>query len=86
MVNLSAGADQVAKFKGDQKSYGDLYQWGRAHDQHEQRTSGTSSKQFTSLRNTGVNNGPFIIGNSDWTSECLDHSYALCYEHQHHYY
>ncbi|VVM23862.1 hypothetical protein BSPWISOXPB_71 [uncultured Gammaproteobacteria bacterium] len=67
-LDRNLGADQVAKFKGDQKSYGYLYQWGRAHDQHEQRTSGTSSKQFTSLKNTGVNNGPFIIGNSDWTS------------------
>jgi translation initiation factor IF-3 len=37
-LDRNLGADQVAKFKGDQKSYGDLYQWGRAHDQHEQRT------------------------------------------------
>ncbi|SSC09833.1 inverse autotransporter beta domain-containing protein, partial [thiotrophic endosymbiont of Bathymodiolus puteoserpentis (Logatchev)] len=67
-LDRNLGASQVAKSRSDQKSYGDLYQWGRAYDQHEKRTSGTSSTQFTSLENTGVNNGPFIIGHSDWTS------------------
>jgi uncharacterized protein (TIGR02145 family) len=67
-LDRNLGASQVAKNRSDTKSYGDLYQWGRAYDQHEKRNSGTSPTQFTSLKNTGANNGPFIIKNSDWTS------------------
>ncbi|CAC9517393.1 hypothetical protein [uncultured Gammaproteobacteria bacterium] len=67
-LDRNLGASQVAKNRSDTKSYGDLYQWGRAYDQHEKRNSGTSPTQFTSLKNTGANNGPFIIENSDWTS------------------
>jgi uncharacterized protein (TIGR02145 family) len=37
------GASQVATSSTDAASYGDLYQWGRAADGHESRTSVTTS-------------------------------------------
>ena len=47
-MDRNLGATQVATSSTDTASYGDLYQWGRAADGHERRTSGTTSTLSTS--------------------------------------
>jgi len=47
-MDRNLGASQVATSSTDTDSYGDLYQWGRAADGHESRTSGTTSTLATS--------------------------------------
>jgi len=42
-MNRNLGASQVATSSTDANTYGDLYQWGRAADGHQLRTSGTTS-------------------------------------------
>jgi len=42
-MDSNLGASQVATSSTDIASYGDLYQWGRATDGHQIRTSGTTS-------------------------------------------
>ena len=42
-MDRNLGASQVATSSTDAASYGDLYQWGRAADGHESRTSSTTS-------------------------------------------
>jgi len=62
------GASQVATSSTDADSYGDLYQWGRAADGHESRTSATT----TTLSNSDTpGHGDFIINGTspfDWRS------------------
>ena len=68
-LDRNLGASQVATGSTDIASYGDLYQWGRAADGHEKRTSATHSAQATSwLADEGDNSwdGRFIIGFTDW--------------------
>ena len=55
----------MATSSTDAASYGDLYQWGRLTDGHEERTSGTTTTQ-SSTDNPGHSN--FIKGSSDWRS------------------
>ncbi len=62
------GASQVATSSTDAASYGDLYQWGRATDGHESRTSGTTSTVSTT---DTPGHADFITCNSspyDWRS------------------
>jgi uncharacterized protein (TIGR02145 family) len=47
-MDRNLGASQVADSSTDTNAYGDLYQWGRAADGHEKRTSGTTSTLATS--------------------------------------
>jgi len=47
-MDRNLGASQVATSSTDAAAYGDLYQWGRAADGHESRTSGTTSTLATS--------------------------------------
>jgi uncharacterized protein (TIGR02145 family) len=42
-LDRNLGATQVATSSTDAASYGDLYQWGRAADGHQIRTSGTTA-------------------------------------------
>jgi uncharacterized protein (TIGR02145 family) len=42
-MDRNLGASQVATSSTDAAAYGDLYQWGRASDGHENRNSGISS-------------------------------------------
>ncbi|MBU3927923.1 MAG: fibrobacter succinogenes major paralogous domain-containing protein [Bacteroidetes bacterium] len=60
------GASQVATSSTDIDSYGDLYQWGRAADGHESRTSATT----TTLSSSDTpGHGDFIINGTspfDW--------------------
>src|SRR6056297_1536419 len=47
-MDRNLGATQVATSSTDADAYGDLYQWGRAADGHQLRTSGTTSTLATS--------------------------------------
>jgi hypothetical protein len=64
-MDRNLGATQVAASRSDAASYGDLYQWGRAKDGHESRTSITTPTTATSAYAV---DGKFIVGNENWTS------------------
>jgi len=67
-MDRNLGASQVATSKTNANAYGDLYQWGRAADGHQLRTSGTTSTLATS---DTPGHGDFITtGRSphDWRS------------------
>ena len=67
-MNKNLGASQVATSSTDAAAYGDLYQWGRAADGHQIRTSGTTSTLSSS---DTPGHGDFITSNSnpfDWRS------------------
>lgn len=70
-LDRNLGASQVATIVDDPLAYGDLYQWGRANEEHQCRSSATS----TTLATTAVPNsdpgwdGLFIISPTephDW--------------------
>jgi hypothetical protein len=70
-LDRNLGATQVATGPTDANSYGDLYQWGRAADGHEKRTSDTTSTNATTaVPNAGNSwDGQFITEASlpfDW--------------------
>lgn len=44
-LDRNLGADRVAQSSTDEQAYGDLYQWGRLTDGHQNRNSGTRSEQ-----------------------------------------
>src|SRR5574344_16243 len=67
-MDRNLGASQVATSSTDAAAYGDLYQWGRATDGHESRTSGTTATLATS---DTPGHGNFITTGSspyDWRS------------------
>jgi uncharacterized protein (TIGR02145 family) len=67
-MDRNLGASQVATSSTDAASYGDLYQWGRAADGHQIRTSGTTAT-LSSADQPG--HGDFITasgGERDWRS------------------
>lgn len=65
-MDRNLGAIRVATSSTDSEAFGDLYQWGRAEDGHQLKTSNTT----TTLSNTDNPNVPnFIITNTepnDW--------------------
>ncbi len=67
-MDRNLGASRVATSSTDAEAYGDLYQWGRLTDGHQNRTSGTTS----TLSSSDVpGHGNFITVNSypyDWRS------------------
>jgi uncharacterized protein (TIGR02145 family) len=70
-MDRNLGALQVATSSADPDAYGDLYQWGRAAEGHEIRTSGTTSTNATTaVPNAGNSwDGLFITEESspyDW--------------------
>jgi uncharacterized protein (TIGR02145 family) len=68
-LDRNLGATQVATSSTDAASYGDLYQWGRAADGHQVRTSATHNTQAINwLADEGnfLWDGKFIISFSDW--------------------
>jgi len=68
-MDRNLGASQVATSSTDVDAYGDLYQWGRAADGHEKRTSGTTS----TLSDTDTpGHGDFILSSGDWRSSQND--------------
>ncbi len=67
-MDRNLGASRVATSSTDEEAYGDLYQWGRAADGHESRTSGTTSSLSSS---DTPGHGNFILVSSnpyDWRS------------------
>jgi hypothetical protein len=67
-LDRNLGASQVAVSTTDAAGYGDLFQWGRGDDNHQNRNSGTSSS-LSSSDNAG--SGSFILAPStpnDWRS------------------
>ena len=65
-MDRNLGASQVATSSTDAAAYGDLYQWGRAADGHQIRTSGTTA---TLAISDTPGHGDFItVGSSpyDW--------------------
>jgi len=68
-LDRNLGASQVATSSTDALAYGDLYQWGRAADGHQSRTSSTSSVQATTwMADEGSNSwdGKFILSHQNW--------------------
>ena len=61
-MDRNLGATQAATSSTDADAYGDLYQWGRAADGHQLRTSGTTNAQSSST-SPGTT---FIIGSFYW--------------------
>jgi uncharacterized protein (TIGR02145 family) len=63
-MDRNLGASQVATSSDDTAAYGDLYQWGRATEGHESRTSPTTNTQATTpIPNLGNSwDGLFIKG------------------------
>lgn len=67
-LDRNLGATQKATSSTDSAAYGDLYQWGRATDGHESRTSNTTTTLASTITpgaNTFVTNGTSPY---DWTS------------------
>ncbi|WP_158865199.1 FISUMP domain-containing protein [Maribellus comscasis] len=66
-MDKNLGATQVATSSTDAAAFGDLYQWGRAADGHQSRTSGTTHTLATS---DTPGHGEFILSSAsppyDW--------------------
>ncbi|MDD2634428.1 MAG: FISUMP domain-containing protein [Bacteroidales bacterium] len=62
-MDRNLGATQVATSSTSEPAYGDLYQWGRATDGHQLRTSGVIGTRASSY-NPG--HGNFIASDIDW--------------------
>ncbi len=67
-MDRNLGATQVATSSTDALAYGDLYQWGRAADGHQVRSSSTHNGQATTAVPNDGNawDGLFIIGTENW--------------------
>jgi uncharacterized protein (TIGR02145 family) len=73
-MDKNLGAEQVATAYNDPLSYGDLYQWGRATEGHEKRTSTAleSGQATTAAPNLGnAWDGIFLITSSGIVSDWL---------------
>jgi uncharacterized protein (TIGR02145 family) len=68
-LDRNLGATRVAASQTDAASYGNLYQWGRASDGHERRTSGTTAA--LSAGDVPGNNSFITINTApnDWRSQ-----------------
>lgn len=67
-MDSNLGASQVATSSTDAASYGDLYQWGRGGDGHQDRSSGTTTTLSTTDQ---PGHGDFITTSAplyDWRS------------------
>ncbi|MDD4531597.1 MAG: prepilin-type N-terminal cleavage/methylation domain-containing protein, partial [Candidatus Pacebacteria bacterium] len=65
-LDRNLGASRVANAYNDAESYGDLFQWGRAADGHQTRTSPLSSVLATSATNPGSSFIPNSVSPYDW--------------------
>ena len=64
-MDRNLGASQVAISKTDSEAYGDLYQWGRAADGHQIRTSSKTNIQSSTNQPADMS---FIYNFDDWRS------------------
>ncbi len=68
-MNKNLGASQIATSSSDPAAYGDLYQWGRLTDGHENRTSTTTTTRSTTDapgHNNFIVNITTLSPPSDW--------------------
>lgn len=72
-MDRNLGANGVANFINDNRAFGDLYQWGRRADGHEQRNSNTSTETAST---TQPANGDFITGLPIWTTANIENAWA----------
>lgn len=66
-LQQNLGSERVVESMDDEKSYGDLFQWGRWDDGHQLRTSPTVSSPSVNTPN-GLQGGSFITGSPAWWS------------------
>jgi len=81
-LDRNLGASQVCSASNDSDCYGDLYQWGRATDGHESRTSGTTATLATTITpgtNTFVTNdtSPYDWSSADSTGSSRTIAWAV---------
>jgi len=67
-MDRNLGASQVATSSSDASAYGDIYQWGRGKDGHENRYSGTTSTLSSSDQPGHGNYITASSGSYDWRS------------------
>ena len=72
-LDRNLGARQVCTSSTDAACYGDLYQWGRAKDGHESRTSGNKAILATTITPA---TSMFINSKSPWDWTSIDSSGA----------
>ena len=72
-LDRNLGARQVCTSSTDEACYGDLYQWGRAKDGHESRTSGNKAILATTITPA---TSMFINSKSPWDWTSIDSSGA----------
>ncbi len=73
-MDRNLGAVRVATSSTDSDAFGDLYQWGRATDGHEKRTS-VKNVTIATTAVPGLGNewdGKFIVGSSSQSHNWLD--------------
>lgn len=77
-MDRNLGADSVAGAMGDKSSYGDLFQWGRCADGHQDRESATITGSVSTYACSAGNDwdGQFVIVGlfypSDWINSQND--------------
>ena len=74
-LSKNLGASQVCTVFNDSNCYGDYYQWGRAHDGHQNSGSGTTATLANDINNVG--HGNFITNISDWADTGIDDNASL---------
>ncbi|REC63197.1 hypothetical protein DRF65_05965 [Chryseobacterium pennae] len=66
-LQQNLGSERVAESMDDEKSYGDLFQWGRWDDGHQLRTSSITSAPSVNSPD-GLQGSSFITGSPAWWS------------------
>ncbi len=75
-LDRNLGASRVATSPTDVASYGDLYQWGRAAEGHQLRTSAVSTQQATTfIAESGSWTGMYILV-FQWLSTAETHMWS----------
>ena len=75
-LDRNLGASAVADSSAHAASYGDLYQWGRAADGHQERFSSASNTQLSTWLAGQFITGDFIITFVNWLSTGEDHMWS----------
>ncbi len=65
-LDRNLGATQVATSSTDANAYGDLFQWGRGDDGHQNRSIASVSGQSSLTTPTGGQAGKFLHGFGNW--------------------
>ncbi len=81
-LDRNLGASEAAADVNDTAAFGDLYQWGRSTDGHQERTSETNDTLADTLDGSDTNTawyGKFIVSqvDGDWVSSGIDDDGSL---------